>query len=249
MLYSGENCVTKIIGVERPAFSGGVFSVAPREYSALSFRISGSASFMAAGKELSVNPGDIFYMPQNMPYEAEYTDNEFIVIHFITAADDPEPEVWSIENCENIYKTFLRALDIWKNKAAGFEVFVTARLYDILGMVSESQADVTLPKNFTAAVSIINSSFKDSLLTIDGVCKRAGINPNLFRALFKTHFNKPPTEYITDLRIEAARLLISSGETVENAATSSGFNDPKYFSRVVKKRFGHTPKTFKSYGK
>ncbi len=249
MLYSGENHVIEMIGVERVAFSGGVFSVASRSYCALSFRIKGSASFLAAGRELSVNPGDVFYMPQNMPYEVEYTDAEFLVIHFITAADDPEPEVYSIENCEKIYKAFLQALDIWKNKAVGHRAFVTARLFEIFGMIAEQQARVALPKNFTAALSLMNSEFKDSLLSVDGVCKKAGINPNLFRALFKTHFNKTPTEYITDLRIETARLLIASGETVENAATESGFNDPKYFSRVVKKRFGHTPKAFKNYGK
>jgi AraC-like DNA-binding protein len=37
--------------------------------------------------------------------------------------------------------------------------------------------------------------------------------------------------------------------TIEDAACESGFNDPKYFARVVKKHFGCTPRDLKLYGK
>ncbi|MBQ3099216.1 MAG: AraC family transcriptional regulator [Kiritimatiellae bacterium] len=36
---------------------------------------------------------------------------------------------------------------------------------------------------------------------------------------------------------------------IETAAYESGFNDPKYFARVVKSRFGCTPRALKAYGK
>ncbi|MBQ3224580.1 MAG: helix-turn-helix domain-containing protein, partial [Oscillospiraceae bacterium] len=62
-------------------------------------------------------------------------------------------------------------------------------------------------------------------------------------------YKKTPVEYITDLRIEHARSLIASNTPIETAALMSGFNDPKYFSRVVNKKFGHSPRKWKLYGK
>ena len=56
-------------------------------------------------------------------------------------------------------------------------------------------------------------------------------------------------EYITRLRLEYARRLIANGVSVESTAYESGFNDPKYFARVVKKHFGCTPRNLKTYGK
>ena len=39
--------------------------------------------------------------------------------------------------------------------------------------------------------------------------------------------------------------IISCGTTIEQAAEKSGFNDSKYFARVVKKRFNCTPRELK----
>lgn len=67
--------------------------------------------------------------------------------------------------------------------------------------------------------------------------------------MFKKYYLKTPVEYITDLRLEYARNLISGNMPIEQAALGSGFSDPKYFARVVKKNFGCTPKDLKMFGK
>ena len=42
---------------------------------------------------------------------------------------------------------------------------------------------------------------------------------------------------------------LANGSTIEHAAFNSGFNDSKYFSRVIKKFFNCTPRELKSFGK
>ena len=81
------------------------------------------------------------------------------------------------------------------------------------------------------------------------ICTEAGIGATQFRQLFKKYYQKTPMEYITSLRLEYARSLISNGVPVEKASFESGFNDSKYFARVVKKYFGCTPRELKTYGK
>ena len=81
------------------------------------------------------------------------------------------------------------------------------------------------------------------------MCRYGGISETVFRSLFKKHYGKTPIAYISDMRVEYARSLIANGETVESAAQRSGFSDPKYFARTVKRMYGCTPRSFKSWGK
>ena len=157
--------------------------------------------------------------------------------------------MYSYPNAEQFRQLFLQALQIWEKKAPGYETFALAQFYTVLGTIAECEAKSTLPSHFLRALAIINAQYTDSALRVDNVCQKAGIGTTVFRQLFKKHYQKTPTEYVTRLRLEYARKLISQGVTVESAAYESGFSDPKYFARVVKKQFGCTPKSFKNYGK
>lgn len=249
MLYDGNNPVLQITGVEHLHWQSGVFDVKPREYAALAFRISGNATVTIDGKMYAVHANDILYMPQNISYHAEYTDTEMLVIHFVTARDDGEPEVYSFENTEQIYKLFLQSYTLWKNKEPGSCVYTLSQLYMILGTILEKNTKINQPAHFLEALSFINSHYKNSALNVAMICGQAGISATVFRQLFQKYYQKTPTEYITSLRLEYARSLISNGISVENAAYESGFNDAKYFARVVKKHFGCTPRALKTYGK
>lgn len=249
MLYEGTNPILEIKNVESLTSSPGTYEVAPRPYCSLSFRIRGTARIQTGDKEFTVNTNDILYLPQNLAYTAQYTETEMITFHFVTALDDGEIQVFSFENGEKIYKTFLQARELWQTKAPGFRLYAMSALYAALGMICQKQTHAQLPPHFLRAVSILNGDYTNSHLNLGEVCSHAGIAQSRFRQLFKLHYGKTPVDYLTDLRIEQARSLIAGGMSVEAAAFESGFNDPKYFARAVKKRFGCTPRDFKSYGK
>ena len=249
MFYNGDNPVLRVLDVCHMKWDRGSFDVKPREHSALSFRIKGDGKICANGNEYKVGAGEILYIPQNMGYKAEYTETEMIVIHFVTAEDGKDIEVYSFDMCEDIYKGFMQSLAIWNSKQAGYRVFALSTLYKILGTLLEKVSETKLPPHFRKAVSYINSNYRDVTLTVPLVCKHAGISETVLRELFRLYFKKTPVSYITDMRIEYARSLISNGETVEAASYKSGFRDSKYFARTIKKRLGCTPRELKNYGK
>lgn len=249
MLYNCENPILSISGVEHMRWEGGYFEVAPRKHAALAFRISGSAVITAQGREYRVNTNDILYIPQGMAYTARYTDTEMLVFHFLTAAPDKNAEVYSLSNCEEVHKLFLRARTIWKNRGPAYAVYAMSLLYEILGVILETETKSKLPAHFLNAVSFINANYKSRDISIPRICSQAGIGATVFRQLFRKHYGETPVQYITELRLENARNLISCGMPIEAAACESGFGDSKYFARVVKKRFGCTPRELKLYGK
>ena len=248
MLFSGDNPVLRIEGVEHMHWGEGTFTVAPREYSALAFRLKGTANIDCGGQSYEVGTNDVLYLPQNTGYTARYTETEMLVVHFVTARSDSQVEVYALENSEEIYKMFLRLRSIWESKEPGYPLRAMSRLYALVGAIWEQESREALPAHFLRAVSYINSNYRTNL-TVSGICAHAGISGTAFRQLFKKHYQETPMAYITGLRLEYARNLIAAGVPIEIAAPESGFSDSKYFARVVKRHFGCTPRALKNYGK
>lgn len=59
--------------------------------------------------------------------------------------------------------------------------------------------------------------------------------------LFREQKGMPPQAYLSQLRLEHARLMLEKGESITNAALSSGFSDQSHLTRKFKRRFGVTP--------
>lgn len=246
-MLSIQNPVLHIAGIEQMQWNGGSFHVAPRDFAVLAYRIKGDAVIRAGENTYEIQSGDILYLPQNMAYSAKYGNTDLIAIHFVTARDDGEIKVYP--KAKQLSPLFLRAREIWEKREPGYTTFAIAQLYTILGNLEELTAKKDLPAHFLKALAFINSHYTDKSINVDTICSRAGMGGTTFRQLFKKHYHKTPTEYVTLLRLEHARSMIAGGSTVEHAAFESGFSDPKYFARVVKKVFGCTPRDFKSYGK
>ncbi|MFA6891283.1 MAG: response regulator [Sphaerochaetaceae bacterium] len=80
---------------------------------------------------------------------------------------------------------------------------------------------------------------------VNTLAEMMGINPSYFSKLFKEYFHKPYVEYLTDIRLEKATVLLLDGETVQSTAAKTGFSDHTYFARVFKQKYGVSPTDYK----
>lgn len=249
VIYSEKNPILSIVEIEKMSWDKGKFNVSPREYSSLSFRIKGSAEIEANEVQYTANAGDILYLPQGISYTASYTETEMIAIHFLTEHSDEALEVYRGTGDEQLYSLFLKAHTNFKSKGPGYMLHAISHLYGIFATISEKENGHALPAHLKDSLAFIGSNYRNADLKIDDICKSVGIGATALRDTFRQNLKKTPTQYVTELRLEYARGLISSGASVELAAYESGFNDPKYFARTVKKFFGCTPRELRLYGK
>lgn len=68
---------------------------------------------------------------------------------------------------------------------------------------------------------------------------------HLFNA-FKARTGLSPKQYLTKVRIEKAKELLTGPLTIDQIASSVGFNDALYFSRLFKKSTGMSPSEYRS---
>lgn len=69
---------------------------------------------------------------------------------------------------------------------------------------------------------------------------------NWFIRCFKDFTGSSPQAYLTDMRIEQAKDLLSNTSfQIAEIAELVGYSDPLYFSRIFKKKTGYSPNEYK----
>lgn len=248
MFYDGNNPITKIINAERLAWQPGSFDVKPRNVSTLAFRVQGTADMRCAGKHYFIDAGDVLYMPQGLGYQVEYSQTEMFAFHFVTEKNDPEPEVYRLQDRREIHQLLMKAADLWSGKEPGYVNYCTGLLYQVLGELCAQNVQAQMPPHFRKALSYIHQHFRESIIIME-FCRQVRISPTAFRQYFNRYFGVPPTAYIRQLRLEYARGLIAGGHTVEQAAQQCGIQDPKYFARLIRQQYRCSPRQLRIYGK
>jgi len=86
-----------------------------------------------------------------------------------------------------------------------------------------------------------------SNLGIEELAKLCQMSLSTFNREFKKEFNSTPLKYITAKKLKKAENLLMIEElTISEIAFEVGFNDPQYFTRTFKKKYGITPTLFRS---
>ncbi len=83
-------------------------------------------------------------------------------------------------------------------------------------------------------------------ISLDSVSEILNINPSYFSAQFKRAFGINFVEYLTDLRINAAKELLQDPlRSTAEIAGMVGYDSANYFTRAFKKNVGMTPTEFR----
>lgn len=84
-------------------------------------------------------------------------------------------------------------------------------------------------------------------LTIQQLCDRFFVSKTKLYHLSQQAFGMGISDYIRQLRLEKAKLLLQKEDkSISNIAFSVGFKDANYFTRIFKKYENMTPKAYKA---
>ncbi len=120
-----------------------------------------------------------------------------------------------------------------------------------LGKISAACKDVVQSKEKQSASSVERAKSyiaerynKD--ISLDEVSREVDISPYYFSKLFKEETGENFIEYLTSIRINKAKQLITGSDmSMKEICTEVGYSDPNYFSRIFKKNVGVTPTEYK----
>lgn len=151
-----------------------------------------------------------------------------------------------------LYQVLLEIEEEYQNKRAYWEKFIASDLYRmfirILRECGESFAADPSDSNVIIAYKAMNylERHYTENITVDEIAKELFLNKHYVSHVFKKITGFTLIEYVTALRINHAKVLLSeTDQGVSDIAVECGYSDFSYFSKLFKKKVGESPVAFR----
>ncbi len=217
----------------------------PRPYHALSFRIKGNAQFSFSKSSFSACTGDIIFVPKNVGYHLNATDEHIYCVHFLAEGLPKEIIKFSPESPLVFEKIYVSMYNRWTQKKPGYLAGTMSDLYKLISKIQIQENRHSLSSfsdDMSDIIEYIHAHFTEPDLTVLKISEMASLSESHFRKVFKEYFGTSPLQYVNNLRVKHALELLDSGYyKIYEIAEMAGFSDTKYFSTVIKKFTGASP--------
>lgn len=245
MIYNYDDLSFRVLTIDRFFHKEGDYNVKARPYAALSLRTRGTGDFEIGSKRIITKPGDILFLPADIPYKVHYSVSESIVVHF-EHCNYFEAENICFENKSEIAVSFLHLLEVWSKRHSINQA--KSIIYGILEKI-ESKQRITIGDTAIAdCICHIDANFCNPQISIESVCAAAFVSVSTLQRSFAKYYGMSPWQYLIQLRMNQALELLKENElTVKEICFACGFTDEKYFSRAFKKRYGSPPSQFRKH--
>ncbi|HNX59237.1 MAG TPA: AraC family transcriptional regulator [Spirochaetota bacterium] len=126
-------------------------------------------------------------------------------------------------------------------------------LFEILFLLGNTyRGGISVPHNSDVTDSMVQRIIRffgnnyHKKITINEICTRFQTNRNTLSGTFYHETGKTVIEYLNDLRISIACMMLRDTELViEEIGYRTGFNDPAHFRRTFRKKTGLTPALYR----
>jgi len=247
MLVKGE--VITGLNVHEGTFRKSEPTFVPgRPHHALTFRKCGKISISTEDGQLISTAGCVTFVPKGTAYHTEILESgSMIVVHFTTVGGsglNNRPEVFIPDHVTAIRNQFLALKERYK-VGREQDYACMSMFYDILASIQYEQTSrqrAAIPQRMHTARRCIERSYGDPNLTVASLASAAGVSEAYFRREFKHYFDTTPSAYLKKIRLDNAKLLLSSGYySVSEVARQCGFDSLSYFSYEFHRLTGKTP--------
>lgn len=219
----------------------------------IGYRLNGESLFEYEDKTIRVRKGDILFTPQGVPYQYRTEEEEIVIVHLHL----PMKEEWGFalahaRDTATAEQKFRNLLNVWNTGRPGCQLRANAILYDILADIRDQdtgrKADCDSgEQKLVQALEYLHRNYYRCDMCVGDIAAAANISEIYLRKLFEKYRGTSPLKYTNDLRIKKARELLRADDTpVSVIASTVGFSDPLYFSRVFRNAAGQSPTEFRA---
>lgn len=155
------------------------------------------------------------------------------------------------EDFSSIKKLLAEMIHEHTQKTDGWQTMLYSKFIQLCTVLSRLYVQDVKPEGATdviklaTAVAYIEKNFLSNI-SLSDLSHRTGYSERQFNRLFQSAFSVAPSQYITNLRLQKAQLLLkNSTDPIGEISWSCGYSDQNYFSRIFKKNIGLTPTEYR----
>jgi len=214
------------------------------------FKLSGTSRYEFANQTVDLKEGDMLYIPKGSNYTVKRTsqgESRFVSVCFDGTIPDCQPRLYPMKNFADVHHICNTLVRLWLLRSPSDEYKCVSIFFDILSQICEMD-EITYRsssqyKLIEPAVEYLKTHIFDCDLKIQDLSNLCKISGTYFRKIFQSQFGISPQKYIIHQRLEQAKAIIDHGEfhSLSEVALSVGYEDPLYFSKAFKEKYGVSP--------
>lgn len=214
----------------------------------LIFCTGGRGEVLFADRVLSYSVNDVAIIPPMVPH-SNVSPEGFTNIH-LNLADAAfaftEPLTVRADSNGFLLNAFAAAFYYWSESAGGRSLLPSYGQL-IAAFLSQYQPARRRSETVQRIEDNILQHYPDCAYDLNAYLSSLPFNTEYLKKMFKRETGRTPLQYLTDKRLEnaASTLAAFCGKgNISETARMCGFGDPLYFSRLFKKKYGVSPRSY-----
>ena len=213
-------------------------------YYRLYFVEGGEAFFTVGGKEFKLKKDHFYFFPSTLPFLIrQNNDDRLNHLNYNFFIDPPvvatEPLCASIDE----HPSFRLFLSLMTDTVEAFNKTNAAPEKDVACHCLEAFLSLFFTvtpifehydSTIVQAIEYMEANYRENI-TIKDIARRLYLSEDYFIRKFKKAMNMTPYTYLVHLRTSVARVLITSGATLESAAEDCGYKSASSLSHALSK--------------
>lgn len=161
--------------------------------------------------------------------------------------------VFSVGLDDRIINLMSNVFEMVKSDFVGAEYVLSGSVIHLIGHIlthlkrQELKINSRTDEIIMTAKSMMESQFSGKV-SLESIARQLNISYVWFRTYFRKHTGFSPYDYLLNIRINQARLLLqNSSKSVKEISQDAGFESQHQFSKTFRKKTGYTPLQFRKH--
>lgn len=212
----------------------------------------GKCRCSVGGKTLPGEPGMLWIMPARTPQyqrNAGLVRTTFIGFRASPAYFNDRPRAIEV-GADGYVRRWMEDLVDLHRHGASCDAIVDSLLATLLGKIGHIETHQARVAKLHPAIEQAMTHIESHLtepLEIGRLARSVHLSTSHLTAMFRKSLGYPPLRYQQRLRLrQAERLLRSPYSSIKQVAAACGYNDPNYFVRLFRERYGRPPQRWRN---
>ena len=233
--------------------------------SEMMFITGGTGSIIIHNKEFILEPNDFIFIP---PYtlHTETSSSSSPLEYYVMGVANIQLKIEGIEafspkielgpSAKILGELFIDIYREMQKRRTGYRMIITSDILKMIVILYRRQKldlaieeSIELRPDLAVVKTHIDSNYSEPI-SLDSLASLANMSKFHLVREFAKALGETPIEYLQEKRIDEAKiLLVSTGMSISEIASSVGFSSSSYFSQRFKLTVGVTPMEFRSGAK
>lgn len=211
--------------------------------------VKGSGTYIYLSKRLSVNEGDLVFIPENIYCYSEWYGNPEIEVVYVSCFVHYEIFRYEpqIVNCDKKTKDYLMQINYLLSLGILEELEAYSIFYKVLQNIIPNmvQHNFCMDKTLRNAIDYISDNWNNKF-SIGDVAKHCCVSESTLYRLFQKELGQTPVSFLNSIKInQAIEYLENSKYSISAISRIVCFNSENHFRKVFADITGTTPLKFR----